>query len=1039
MRVLIRLHTGHADCADAGVNDAVYSVGFRVSSQGGLAVGDGIYVGLPGVSCANGGALVTVTDDTSGASGQVSCNELGGFGSPIAVGAGDHVTIGTPEVYAPGSPGTHVVQVSTAVDGTGESTYSLGVAENVSDVAASVSPAVAGVNDAVYSVGFRVSSQGGLAVGDGIYVGLPGVSCANPGALVTVTDDTSGASGQVSCNELGGFGSPIAVGAGDHVTIGTPEMYAPGSPGTHVVQVSTAVDGTGESTYSLGVAENVSDVAASVSPAVAGVNDAVYSVGFRVSSQGGLAVGDGIYVGLPGVSCANPGALVTVTDDTSGASGQVSCNELAGFGSPIAIGAGDHVTIATPEMYTPGNAGNQLVQVATAVDGNGETTYALSGATAVAAVSDVSASVTPAIAGEGYPTYTVGFRVSATGGLTAGVDTIGVGLPGIVGNGGNATITDDTTGATGSFYQGFLGEASPTGGSWFTTPITINPGDHVTITGTVGQTPDSTGPQAVWVATSKDSIATATYTDTSAVAAVSDVSASVTPAIAGEGYPTYTVGFRVSATGGLTAGVDTIGVGLPGIVGNGGNATITDDTTGATGSFYQGFLGEASPTGGNWFTTPITINPGDHVTITGTVGQTPDSTGPQAVWVATSKDSIATATYTDTSAVAAVSDVSASVTPAIAGEGYPTYTVGFRVSATGGLTAGVDTIGVGLPGIVGNGGNATITDDTTGATGSFYQGFLGEASPTGGSWFTTPITINPGDHVTITGTVGQTPDSTGPQAVWVATSKDSIATATYTDTSAVAAVSDVSASVTPAIAGEGYPTYTVGFRVSATGGLTAGVDTIGVGLPGIVGNGGNATITDDTTGATGSFYQGLLGEATPTGGNWFTTPITINPGDHVTITGTVGQTPDSAGTEPVWVATSKDSIATGSYTLTSPTGTVSDVIASVNPAVAGVADATYTVGFTVSSLGGLTAGVGTISVHLPGLVGNGGGQATITDTTTGATAQISNYGLGGSFTTPITINAGDHITITSAATLTTPDGVGAQAVWVSTSQDTAGT
>ena len=94
--------------------------------------------------------------------------------------------------------------------------------------------------------------------------------------------------------------------------------------------------------------------------------------------------------------------------------------------------------------------------------------------------------------------------------------------------------------------------------------------------------------------------------------------------------------------------------------------------------------------------------------------------------------------------------------------------------------------------------------------------------------------------------------------------------------------------------------------------------------------------------------------------------------------------------------------------------------ASVSPSVAGSSEATYTIGFVASSQGGLTAGVDAIDVGLPGLAGGAGGSTTVTDTTTGATGEIPNSSLGGSSTTPITINPGDHVTITSAATLTAP-------------------
>ncbi len=1015
--------TASTSPAIAGTNDGVYTIGFTTSSQGALTAGqDDIYVSPTGWGgCDNGdGTSFTITDTTSGATATVPCYQLSGFTTPIDIGAGDHVTITTAPVYLPAGPGVHTVQVSTSIDGPGDGSYTLKPAANVTAVTASTSPAIAGTNDGVYTIGFTTSSQGALTAGqDDIYVSPTGWGgCDNgDGTSFTITDTTSGATATVPCYQLSGFTTPIDIGAGDHVTITTAPVYLPAGPGVHTVQVSTSIDGPGDGSYTLKPAANVTAVTASTSPAIAGTNDGVYTIGFTTSSQGALTAGqDDIYVSPTGWGgCDNgDGTSFTITDTTSGATATVPCYQLSGFTTPIDIGAGDHVTITTAPVYLPAGPGVHTVQVSTSIDGPGDGSYTLTGSSTPQAVSDVTASVTPALAGSSDATYTIGFTTSSTGALTANQDTISASLPGIGQYSGTGTITDTTTGATGQFSDYGINTN-------FTTPIDIGAGDHVTITtAPTFNTPDSIGTQTVAVSTSQDTTGTGTYTLSKAVQTVTNVTASVTPALAGSSDATYTIGFTTSSTGALTANQDTISASLPGIGQYSGTGTITDTTTGATGQFSDYGINTN-------FTTPIDIGAGDHVTITtAPTFNTPDSIGTQTVAVSTSQDTTGAGTYTLSKAVQTVTNVTASVTPALAGSSDATYTIGFTTSSTGALTANQDTISASLPGIGQYSGTGTITDTTTGATGQFSDYGINTN-------FTTPIDIGAGDHVTITtAPTFNTPDSIGTQTVAVSTSQDTTGTGTYTLSKAVQTVTNVTASVTPALAGSSDATYTIGFTTSSTGALTANQDTISASLPGIGQYSGTGTITDTTTGATGQFSDYGINTN-------FTTPIDIGAGDHVTITtAPTFNTPDSIGTQTVAVSTSQDTTGAGTYTLSKAVQTVTNVTASVTPALAGSSDATYTIGFTTSSTGALTANQDTISASLPG-IGQYSGTGTITDTTTGATGQFSDYGINTNFTTPIDIGAGDHVTLTTAPTFNTPTTVGTQTVAVSTSQDTTGT
>jgi hypothetical protein len=122
------------------------------------------------------------------------------------------------------------------------------------------------------------------------------------------------------------------------------------------------------------------------------------------------------------------------------------------------------------------------------------------------------------------------------------------------------------------------------------------------------------------------------------------------------------------------------------------------------------------------------------------------------------------------------------------------------------------------------------------------------------------------------------------------------------------------------------------------------------------------------------------------------------------------------------------------------------VSASVSPAIADAVDATYTVDFTTSSQGALTANSGLIWIALPGAA-NCFGNEEVTDLTTGQSGYLGcnedlcilgacNY--NNWVTTPINIGAGDRVQVTIGVG-NVPGTAGANDVTVYTSSDGSAT
>ena len=173
---------------------------------------------------------------------------------------------------------------------------------------------------------------------------------------------------------------------------------------------------------------SVSDVSVSVTPDVAGVPGAAYTVGFKASATGALVAGSGTITvtAAPGTKLPN---CALVTDQAT----HRSVDSCAGDAVPaatmtitteVAVAAGDQVQMVFDGATNADAVGAHTLRVSTSADAGGSSTYVL--VPRGRAVSDVSVSVAPNVAGVSGAAYTIGFKASTSGALVAASGTITV-------------------------------------------------------------------------------------------------------------------------------------------------------------------------------------------------------------------------------------------------------------------------------------------------------------------------------------------------------------------------------------------------------------------------------------------------------------------------------------------------------------------------------------------------------------------------------------------------------------------------------------
>ena len=303
----------------------------------------------------------------------------------------------------------------------------------------------------------------------------------------------------------------------------------------------------------------------------------------------------------------------------------------------VAIAGGDQVQMVFNGATNADVVGPHTLRVSTSADAGRNTSYTL--VPRGRAVSDVSASVVPDVAGASGAAYTVGFQTSATGALVAGSGRItvaaapGTKLPDC------ADVTDLATHVSADSCGG---DAPPAATMTVTTEVAIAAGDQVQMVFNGATSADAVGPHSLRVSTSTDAGASTHYALVPPSGAVSDVSVGLTnPASRASGVD-YKIGFRASATGALVAGSGTITVAAaPG--------TKLPDCAGvpdlATHASAESCAGDAPPSATMAVTTEVAIAAGDRVQMVFDGAVNASAAGAHGLRVSTSTDAGGSATY----------------------------------------------------------------------------------------------------------------------------------------------------------------------------------------------------------------------------------------------------------------------------------------------------------------------------------------------------------------------------------------------------------
>ena len=401
--------------------------------------------------------------------------------------------------------------------------------------------------------------------------------------------------------------------------------------------------------------------------------------------------------------------------------------------------------------------------------------------------------------------------------------------------------------------------------------------------------------------------------------------------------------------------------------------------------------------------------------------------------------------------------VSLDLSTAAAGATEVTYTLQFTLPSSGALVANRGVISLAAPKGTFTDQSCsvclTLTDLTTKAS-ELVPGWRTTTNSDGSELsFTTPIDLGAGDIVRAVLPGLNNAAQPGLHDFSVGTSVSGTTTDRFQAVPA-SSIKDLSLSRSSALQGATNVTYTVTFQASMSGALPVGSGTVTVAGPvgtfsfPVAGCDNRFTITDVTSGASGTATFCLPVAKTDGGVVVLTTPVAIAAGDEVRVV-MPSLHNGTQGADQLMVGTSSDtasSVALGGSTKLP----VADVTVSATTAAARATEVTYTVGFTTSGTGALAPGLGTITLHMaPGTFPVprsrcGSATATITDLATKVKAEgdlcefatVSTDGAQVQLVTQFQIGAGQAVQVVIGG-LHNPDVPGTQTVSVSTSSDTA--
>jgi hypothetical protein len=386
---------------------------------------------------------------------------------------------------------------------------------------------------------------------------------------------------------------------------------------------------------------SVSAVSVSVTPDVVGVSEAAYTINFKASATGALVDNSGTITvtAAPGTKLSNCALVTDLVTHSSvdSCAGDAPPAATMTITTQAAIGAGDGVQMVFDGVTNATTVGPHVLAVSTSADAASSGRYVL--VARGGAVSKLSVSVAPDVAGASGAAYTINFKASATGALVASAGAITVSAATATGLPRCALVTDLVTHAS---EDSCAGDVAPASSMTITTQVAVGDGDEVQVVFAGVTNSGVAGPHQLRVSTSTDAGAITHYTLVAPTGVVSAVSVALTnPASRASGVD-YMIKFRASATGSLIAGAGTItvtaaaGTELP-------NCALVTDL--ASRGSTESCAGGSSPGPTTVLTTQVAVVGGDEVEVVFDGVTNGSASGANRLRVSTSTDASGSATY----------------------------------------------------------------------------------------------------------------------------------------------------------------------------------------------------------------------------------------------------------------------------------------------------------------------------------------------------------------------------------------------------------
>lgn len=859
-----------------------------------------------------------------------------------------------------------------------------------------LSSAAADGTDVTYGVTFATSASGAVPAGGTVTIAAPsGTTLPGQPSDYTINDEPRSTnctpSGVTLANTAASatLGVQCPIGASDLVAITITGASNPATPSAgDAVAVSTSAEPSPVSTgsFSIVAAGSLAPLAVHLGSTTQGASAVSYLAEFATSSSGALTQTQAITLSASAGTTFSPAVgNYLINDLSNGRSCSPAGASVSGGGDTVAIttgcniGAGDLVAVNASDV-TNTTASSGSLAVTTNSDTQPATaSYSLA---APAAVSRLLVRDSSNVANQAGATFQLAFTTSSHGAL-ADDGTITLSAPAgttLSTQPGDYKILDLNRGQS-CAPSGVSSSAAQT--VTLTVGCDLGAGDAVMVS--AANATNSANPigGTFSVSTSSDPVAKSGAVRYPAATTSSHVlvpSTHVSSSSANATSVTYSVRFRTSAAGGLgTGGTITLsaasGTSLSSVW---FQYLITDTTTGA--SCNPSPSGVALSNGGASATITLSncggfaINPGDVVVVFAGGAGNPSATGSDHLAVSTSSDTTPASTSYAITAATGVSSAFSRISSASAAATGVTYAVGFTASAEGGIVGNYNER-YGSITLTAPSGTAfspnwfqyLVTDTTTGETCNPAPGGIvlsnNDATTTLTLSNCPSTSIGAGDQLVVLAKNTTNPAGPTTGTLQITTSSDTVATARPVRITAASSVSSPTVVLSSTAADASAVTYAASFTTSASGGLVGNYgDRIGsITLAAPAGTGFSPNwfqylITDVTT---GDSCNAAPGDVTLSNSGATTNVIlsncagtAIDAGDRVLVYAEDSTNPTSPTTGSVAISTSSDTAASGvpvSITTAQGVGATSINLSSSTHG----ANATYTVGFTTSSSGGL--------------------------------------------------------------------------------------